>query len=254
MDWQLVSRSLRAMDTGVAGSAPAAYLLDEDEEEQADESEGDSEAWRELEQLDLEEGEAQEVFAAIETEKSKNKRSWAENRVMKAAVKKDRSGSQRAAFGAGTMARGSGSGKGKGKGKRLSISELKLISRCANCGQRGHWRAECPNPYKARGDAGPSSGEPAPGSTLFVFDGARTQQSAEGEHERLQAFVGLQAGVFATWTQGTALVDTGAAQDVIGEDTYMRLAAWWAKRGVFPIELPRPVSYTHLTLPTILLV
>eukprot|EP00971_Amphidinium_carterae_P040774 800275-Amphidinium_carterae.1 len=162
MDWQLVSRSLRAMDTGSAGGAPAVFLLD-DEEEQVDESEGESEAWRELEQLDLDEGEAQEVFAAIETEKSKNKRSWAENRLMKAAVKKDRSGSQRAASSSGAPPRGAGLGKGKGKGKRLSISELKLISRCANCGQRGHWRAECPNPYKARGDSGQGNGEPAAG-------------------------------------------------------------------------------------------
>eukprot|EP00971_Amphidinium_carterae_P298735 5935076-Amphidinium_carterae.1 len=162
---------------------------------------------------------------------------------MKAAVKKDRSGSQRAAYGSGVPSRGAGlskgKGKGKGKGKRLSISELKLISRCANCGQRRHWRAECTNPYKARGDSGQGSREPAAGSTLFVYNGAHSQQPTESEAERLQAFVGLQTGTFATWTQGTALVDTGAAQDVIGEDTYMRLAAWWAKRGVFPVDLPR---------------
>eukprot|EP00971_Amphidinium_carterae_P139875 2771144-Amphidinium_carterae.1 len=68
MDWQLVSRSLRAMGTGAAGSAPAVFRLD-DEQEQVDDSKGESEAWRELEQLDLDEGEAQEFSAVIENEK-----------------------------------------------------------------------------------------------------------------------------------------------------------------------------------------
>ena len=54
-------------------------------------------------------------------------------------------------------------GKGKGKkgnyssGARVHVSMLKLRTKCAKCGQVGHWAAECPNPADGYHKQGASS-------------------------------------------------------------------------------------------------
>lgn len=38
-----------------------------------------------------------------------------------------------------------------GNHRRLSIEQLKKVTRCGNCKQKGHWHEECPHPYKPKG-------------------------------------------------------------------------------------------------------
>eukprot|EP00971_Amphidinium_carterae_P022239 438562-Amphidinium_carterae.6 len=96
LEWVAMAKALKAMDTSTASSAaaPAAYLMDEDPgaEDVSDAEADEVPTLEELEQMDLEESEAQEVYAAISGEVAKNQRSWAENKQMKAAAKKERRG------------------------------------------------------------------------------------------------------------------------------------------------------------------
>ena len=52
---------------------------------------------------------------------------------------------------------GKGKGKGKDKGLRKSLQSRILSSNCRICGQRGHWKAECPLRHQASSSASTSS-------------------------------------------------------------------------------------------------
>ena len=60
---------------------------------------------------------------------------------------------------AGSKGKG-GKSKGKGKGPRRSLQSRILSSNCRICGQRGHWKAECP----LRGQGSQPAGAPPPSS------------------------------------------------------------------------------------------
>eukprot|EP00971_Amphidinium_carterae_P150114 2975668-Amphidinium_carterae.1 len=157
-----VAKAMRTMDTTNTAmeqtSAGKTLLLDEDEE--------DAESWTssleaavyaEVCELDLDEQEAEHVWAAVEhaREQSKpKKRTWMDNKKFKTAIRRDRSGVLGMLRGAGASGGSSGPGtqagstnaaperRGQPQRKRMTITELKLVSRCAHCGQRGHWKAE----------------------------------------------------------------------------------------------------------------
>eukprot|EP00971_Amphidinium_carterae_P111708 2212356-Amphidinium_carterae.1 len=162
-----VAKALRTMDTTAAAidMAPAGKSLMTDAAAEADEPTGDADSWTssleeavfaEVENLDLEEHEAEQVWAAVEQAREQGrvkKKTWLDNRKFKAAVRKDRSGvlgmlGQRtgaASASSGGQASDRQSGQGRtapGARKKMTISELKLVSKCANCGQRGHWKAD----------------------------------------------------------------------------------------------------------------
>ena len=80
----------------------------------------------------VEEGVALEMLAAFEKETGNQpprRRTWKQNKDRKLAAKKDRRVFSR---------------------PRVSMSDLKERTRCANCGERGHWQAECKRPYRSK--------------------------------------------------------------------------------------------------------
>ena len=169
-DWaeQIVAKALRTLDISMETSAKVYWEDGPPEEEPEDDDEEDKNFLAELEALDLEEEEAQEAFSALETQR----RSWADNRRLKQNLKKDRAGAIAAGIPQGSRPAGSSFKKDR---KKLTIAELKLISRCANCGQKGHWKAECTNAYRPK-DAQKGNGGGAMGSH-FAF-AARQPTSA----------------------------------------------------------------------------
>ena len=118
----------------------------------------------ELGEMDLDEEEAMEVYQAT------GQKTWAQNKHLKQLARTDRQSADRRAQGLDPPPpprRGTSREERRMKGTqrpRLSIEQLKKISKCANCGQKGHWRAECTNPYKPRADGkGGAGGKPSSG-------------------------------------------------------------------------------------------
>eukprot|EP00959_Pyramimonas_sp_CCMP1952_P052829 1104715-Pyramimonas_sp.AAC.1 len=96
---------------------------------------------------EFDEDQACMVLAAVLDEKRQKEgrpRRWAESKELKAAIARDRGFFDSKRSG-GRQAPRPGAGR-----QRLSISRLKERTRCANCGQKGHWRKECTNPYKPK--------------------------------------------------------------------------------------------------------
>ena len=60
---------------------------------------------------------------------------WAQNKDFKRSMRTDR---QR--------------GLRQGRKSKLTIEQLKLITKCGRCGQRGHWHRACEDPEKPRDD------------------------------------------------------------------------------------------------------
>lgn len=132
-----------------------------DEEEESSEMEFDEELEKELDRLDLREDQIQEVFLALDKsrrpEKRTVRRSWKEMQELKRQLKKERhfggngNGSQDEK--GQEFQDGGRKGDGKGRRSKMPIEQLKKVSRCANCGKRGHWHRECTAPRKDRGQA-----------------------------------------------------------------------------------------------------
>ncbi|CAE7224945.1 RE2 [Symbiodinium sp. CCMP2592] len=144
---------------------------------------------------DADEDTALEMLAAFEKEQAaapEKRRTWKQNKDRKAAAKKDRRVFSR---------------------PRLTVSELKERTRCANCGERGHWKAECKKPYRSKEDRGKNDGRGAEAgrrAVAFVYFGA-TENEAQGN-----TFVG--------WAAGAAELDEDEARDMF-EHTIPRQTA-----------------------------
>ena len=91
----------------------------------------------EIEGLNLVEDEAMDVLASLE----KEKRSWRENKKLKLARRKDR-----------RHFSGKPTGHYDRGGHGISTEQLKRVSRCSNCGDRGHWVEDCDKPYRSKKD------------------------------------------------------------------------------------------------------
>eukprot|EP00971_Amphidinium_carterae_P290232 5762779-Amphidinium_carterae.1 len=143
--------------------------------------------------------------------------------------------------------------------KKLSIAELKLVSRCANCGQKGHWKAECTNAYRPKqvhmteeGHTafvyGPNSGGNEHPDSGFLWWSNMAKQTAQNRAQEWLArrCPGLSSRpecmaphIFLTLPAGTAIVDSAAGQDLIGKPTYDRLCEIWAQHNIKPLRLEK---------------
>ena len=169
-----------------------------------------------ISQQDLEEDAAMSFVTDWE---AKKKRSWSENRAMKNAKKKDRRHFDEP---------DSRPPKPAAHRGRLSIQELKKVTRCGNCGQKGHWREDCKNPYKPKSDK-------TFNKNAFVFLGTSSKPSSSWCN-----FLN-----YLTIPACCAIVDPGASQDLIGKNAFEKLTVELAKTGLKPVildESPAPAA------------
>ncbi len=244
-----VRKALRIMDTEdeslfKANKKSNFFLAEDDVTEEHDSEEDDD---------------ADEIFLAIENEdmtedavmsfladwdSKKKKRTWAESKQLKAARRKDRRHFE-----------DPGERAGKPRNRRnLSTAELKKITRCANCLQKGHWHEECKNPYKPRPNAqgfpGASGNRDKPAANAFVFTGLPSSSSAAGSsfsYVETQMFGASFAEKNEGWNYltvppGMAIVDPGASQDLIGEKAFGKLRDRLREVGLQPVILPEKPS------------
>ena len=112
-------------------------------------TEGEHLALAEIADRYLDENERLEVYASTEGWNY----TWLDNKRIQQAARKGRQLIDRQSSGAPSVPdppRGSSRPLRRDRqGGRLTIEQLKLVSRCANCGERGHWKAECNNPIQA---------------------------------------------------------------------------------------------------------
>ncbi|CAE7436187.1 RE1 [Symbiodinium necroappetens] len=122
---------------------------------------------------DVDEDTALEMLNAFEKEDAKTterRRTWKQNKDRKAAARKDRRVFSR---------------------PRLTVGDLKERTRCAKCGERDHWRAECKKPFRSKEERGRAEGKGRDSgrrAVAFVYLGA------EDNDEAGNTFVGLAVG------------------------------------------------------------
>ena len=213
----------------------------------------------EIEKLDLDEHQALEVYMTLE----KEKRTWKENKRLKMARRKDRRH-----FSGG---RERDREKGRGRGG-VSTDLMKKVSRCGNCGEKGHWAEDCTRPYRSKSErlaqeAAQKGRKETPKKVAFVFLGEEGDQAGnttfvgivEGgfcamavpeyvmkvlqqQKEKMNAESDLQKS-FLSIPAGHAIVDPGAGQDLIGEAAYQRLTHQLQQGGLRPVRIEeKPAS------------
>jgi len=235
-EYEAVKQALRVIDTEeeaiCRGAKGMSYWQGDDvtateRQAQLDEDVSDEE----VDILDTDQ--VQEVFLAIENldlcedralnflaDWQKRKRSWSENKELKNAMKKDRRH-----FDDPTSR--PPRDRAEGGKRRKNIAELKKVTKCANCGEKGHWRAECTQPYRPRYE------KEKTGKNAFVYLGSADGQ---GSHHFLSNFRTSEDN-FLCVPPGFAVVDPGAAQDLIGEKAFQLLREKLARVGLKPVIL-----------------
>lgn len=230
-DYSSVQRALRLLDTEEesmvksGGKTQSFYNPPEggDSEGLSDGDELGDQNLLAIQEKDMDEDEAL-VFLS---------RSWLENKQLKAERKKDRrhfdQPDERAPRPVGR--------------KRLSIDELKKVTRCANCGEKGHWREECTKPFRARGrETGLSStGKPKAQVSAFSYFG----QPSSSNGASLFIFAETFLENFLEVPAGQAVIDPGASQDLIGHEAFQKLTRRLEEQGLRPVvlrEKPPPAS------------
>ncbi|CAK9109699.1 DNA topoisomerase 3-alpha (DNA topoisomerase III alpha) [Durusdinium trenchii] len=119
-----------------------------------------------------------------------------------------------------------------GKGTKVHIDVLKLRTRCARCGQIGHWAKECTNEPDARGKSRAPSEGTSPKSGFFetgMIDGESSTNTfqvtlgqclARAREERLRSAAPF-SGITTSGSLG--IIDTAAQGGLIGRPALRRL-------------------------------
>ena len=194
-DYRMVSQALKVLDLeeeslshkGKSTNFPAfedsnAAETTEDDEVSSLATQDQEDILVEIEKMDLDEKVAVEVFVALE----KEKRSWKENKKLKLAQRKDRR------HFADRSSRPYGAPRQKGR-RSMNVEAIKKVSRCSNCGERGHWAEDCKKPYRSKADRLEQEKQAKGGNnrnspSAFVFLGASSSSSAASTHPNLGAF------------------------------------------------------------------
>ena len=195
----------------------------------------DEEIIAELDSLDLNEDQICEVYAVLNQGHPRRRRSWKENRVLKAETRKER-----APFVKNDTQPGKGTAlKGPAGEKKVDRDRLKRISRCRKCGKRGHWAAECPD----RAITGFVYAPDAQGSgAAFSFLTRETLRDLVASLPTSLSQIGDTALSFITLVGGEAILDIGATQDLIGITAFQALTRRLADVGLRPIRVEAQVA------------
>ena len=238
-EYEAVRKALKVMDVEeeqmCKGKPSSSYFLEDPLASKEQESFADDDTTEPEDLLDSEATE--DVFFAIQhmngdedealsfvADWQKRKRSWSVNKELKNAMKKDRrhfdDNHQRAPRDPAPPHR-----------RRKNIDDLKRITRCANCGEKGHWRAKCDKPYKPRQDKPRSM-------NAFSYLGHQTlNEPPRPSRSSFLANFGTDNRSFMAIAPGHAIVDPGAAQDLIGEEAFKDLQQSLAQVGLRAIVL-----------------
>ena len=194
-DYRMVSQALKVLDLeeeslshkGKSTNFPAfedsnAAETTEDDEVSSLATQDQEDILVEIEKMDLDEKVAVEVFVALE----KERRSWKENKKLKLAQRKDRR------HFADRSSRPYGAPRQKGR-RSMNVEAIKKVSRCSNCGERGHWAEDCKKPYRSKADRLEQEKQAKGGNnrnspSAFVFLGTSSSSSAASTHPNLGAF------------------------------------------------------------------
>lgn len=243
-DYQRVRKALQVIDVDgesimrpgktafyeADASAHSSLLTHADDAEESDDSDLSPELCEMIDNQDMDEEQVMSFLTLWES--SGKKRSWSENKQLKAARKKDRR----------HFDDKDGRPERPVSRRRLPVSELKKITRCSNCGLRGHWREDCTRPYRSKaerekgdGPSSHSSQHDKKGSlNAFVYLGDETAKGTS-----LSTFFGWGsfANEYFAIPAGHAIVDPGAAQDLIGLQHFEELEKRLKGVGLQVVEL-----------------
>ena len=172
--------SMKGKANHFVGMANEEDLGDDDEQTSSSiASEDQKDILAEIERMDLDEKTAMEVFVTLE----KEKRTWKENKKLKLAQKKDR----RHFTDKGSRPYRPSGGRPR---KPMNVDAIKKVSRCSNCGERGHWAEDCRKPYRSKAERleqeknNYKSGSGKPSGFVFLGktlrDGASSSSSFAG--------------------------------------------------------------------------
>lgn len=202
-----IIKALRRLDKVVrdGGKSSKASYVQENVEAFAVEAEnGEEEDSEDGEHIFLADGDLDQVY-----EENEVKEALASYRETRQALKALRT--NRGYFPNGYKKDGfKGFGKGKSKGKRkVHVEQLKLRSRCWNCGAVGHWSEECKQPRTGVARGPPSSSGGSSNTGFYVAASKKDEPRAlegevleeEGEQSRsfwLRSFVEEQRSNLAT--------------------------------------------------------
>ena len=215
-------------------------IEESDADSQDDESIPDEAVLAELEDLSFNEEQAALVFALIENRPPRRRRTWKENKLFKAEVRKERKPFRK---GSSPPHGSGGRGNGRGDRPRVSREQLKKLSKCRLCGRRGHWAEDCDQSRPSSGEnsnvsgfcyLGPSSSNSFVGVTMAELHKILSQVKNE-EKDMIE-----QKGTFLALQSGAAILDIGATQDLIGEVALGALEQVLASKGLKPVEVPAP--------------
>lgn len=177
-----------------------------------------------IEELQIDEDEAMSFLESWNAHPPR--RTWAQNKILKAARRKDRRHFDDASS---RPARPSNH-------RNLSREELKKITKCKNCGLVGHWREDCTAPSR-------KNGEKPKDFSAFTFLGSSSTSSSGISFIALLGVGSEKDGTDPSFMTllalppGHAIIDPGASQDLIGLKAYEALERRLQEVGLKPIKL-----------------
>ncbi|CAE7227097.1 GIP, partial [Symbiodinium sp. CCMP2456] len=240
----------------LAAEANDAAAEDEDDGSDSGEEELENaeQFYAELADLDMDEEQMGWVLATLDGRGFHKRRSWKENKKFKAEARKDR-GSFVKGHAAAEAPRGQFGGapgqkasffkpRGPAKRGRMSVDELKKVTKCRLCHKRGHWSAECPT---HRGGTGPENVARVSGFCYLGNEIDYQEPPASSFLAYATQVMGctLAAASSSSWSfltipSAMGILDIGATQDLIGTTALCALEHELGKSGLRVIDIPPP--------------
>ncbi|CAE7202644.1 unnamed protein product [Symbiodinium sp. CCMP2456] len=248
-----ISGFVQSGERGTESSLMAGDFFEDqdDENEPNDEDDGssleDEEVLCELSDMNFTEEQAALVFAIMENRPPRPRRTWKENKKFKQDIRKDRRGfvkGDNEVRGAAPRAASRPTNRGG-----ISREQLKKISRCNNCGRRGHWAEDC---RQGGGNPRPTATDGGDKMSGFCYLGGSLKgaSSGHGSHFTFMTYVTSQKDNlfpeasfnFLAIPSGMAILDIGATQDLIGRSAYESLERELSRHGLRALEVPTTAS------------